>query len=86
MYLRDDNNKNMRNHLLKYGVKKREKAKMFIYYLYHLKASFSSRLQVRLDVAWIQVSNAHQKPWSSEGPEFTETEYLNGRTAEFYYY
>lgn len=51
-------------------------------FIYHLIASFSSRLQVRLDVAWIQVSNAHQKPWSSEGPEFTETEYLNRMTAQ----
>lgn len=28
-------------------------------FINHLKASFSSRLQVRLDVPWIQVSNAH---------------------------
>lgn len=54
-------------------------------FIYHLKASFSSRLQVRLDVPWIQIGNAHQKTWSSEGPEFTETEYLNKRTVEYYY-
>lgn len=42
----------------------------------HLEARFSSRLEVRFDVPWIQVSDAHQKPWSSEGPEFSETEHL----------
>lgn len=47
----------------------------------HLKASFSSRLQIRLDVPWIQVSNAHQKTWSSERPEFTEAEHLSRETA-----
>lgn len=49
---------------------------MFFSEFNHLKASFSSRLQIRLDIPWIQVSNAHQKPWSSEGPEFPETEDL----------
>lgn len=49
----------------------------------HLETSFSSRLEVRLDVPWIQVSDAHQKPWSCEGPELTETEHLRGRTAPF---
>ena len=45
----------------------------------HLEAGFSSRLKVRLNVPWIQVSDTHQKPWSSEGPEFTETEDLDER-------
>lgn len=50
----------------------------------HLEASLSSRLEVRFDVPWIQVSDAHQKPRSSEGPEFTETEHLRRtKTAEF---
>lgn len=50
----------------------------------HLEASFSSRLEVRFDVPWIQVSDAHQKPRSSEGPEFTETEHLRKRWLCFY--
>lgn len=49
----------------------------------HLETSFSSRLEVRFDVPWIQVSDAHQKPWSCEGPKLTETEHLRGRTAVF---
>lgn len=50
----------------------------------HLEASLSSRLEVRFNVPWIQVSDAHQKPRSSEGPEFTETEHLKRtKTAEF---
>lgn len=44
--------------------------------IHHLKASFSSRLQIWLDVSRIQICNAHQKPWSSEGPEFTEAKNL----------
>lgn len=52
----------------------------------HLETSFSSRLEVRFDVPWIQVSDAHQKPRSGEGPEFTETEHLRRRTAEFLLY
>lgn len=49
----------------------------------HLEAGFRSRLEVRFDVAWIQVSDAHQKPGSGEGPELTEAEDLRRRTAGF---
>lgn len=39
----------------------------------YLEASFSTRLQVRLDVPGVQVGYAHQKARPSEGPQFTET-------------
>lgn len=38
----------------------------------HLKSSHCSRLQIRLDVSWVQVGNAHKKSWSRESPEFTK--------------
>lgn len=38
----------------------------------HLKSSHRSRLQIRLDVSWIQVGNTHKKAWSRESPEFTK--------------
>lgn len=40
----------------------------------YLKSSFGSRLQVGLNVTWVQVSYAHQKTRSSEGPEFPQAE------------
>lgn len=40
----------------------------------HLEVSFSPRLQVRLDVTWVQVGYTHQEPRPSEGPQFTETD------------
>lgn len=42
----------------------------------YLEASFSSRLQVGLDVTWVQVGYAHQKARPSEGPQLPETEAL----------
>lgn len=36
----------------------------------YLKPSHCSRLQIRFDVSWIQVGNAHKKAWSRERPEF----------------
>lgn len=53
------------------------------FFIQYLKTSFCPRLQVWFDVPRIQVSNAHQKPRSGEGPEFTETEYLTGRSSWF---
>lgn len=40
----------------------------------YLEASFRTRLQVRLDVTWVQVRYAHQKPRPGEGPQLTQTE------------
>lgn len=39
----------------------------------HLKSSHCSRLQIRLDISWIQVGNTHKKAWSCESPELTKT-------------
>lgn len=38
----------------------------------HLKSSHCSRLQIRFDVSWIQVGNAHKKAGPRESPEFTK--------------
>lgn len=38
----------------------------------HLKSSHCSRLQIRFNVSWIQVGNAHKKSRSRESPEFTK--------------
>ena len=38
----------------------------------YLKPGHCSRLQIRFDVSWIQVGNAHKKAWSRESPEFTK--------------
>lgn len=40
----------------------------------YLELSFGSRLQVRLNVTWIQVGDAHQEAWPSEGPKFPKAE------------
>lgn len=40
----------------------------------HLKSSHCSRLQIRFDVSWIQVGDAHKKARSCECPEFTKAE------------
>ena len=44
----------------------------------HLEACFSSGLKVWLDVARVQVGDAHQEAGPREGPQFTETECLEG--------
>lgn len=41
---------------------------------FHLKSSHCSRLQIGLYVSWIQISDAHEKAWSRECPEFTKAE------------
>lgn len=40
----------------------------------YLEASLGTRLQVRLDVTWVQVCYAHQEARPGEGPELTEAE------------
>lgn len=40
---------------------------------WYLEVSFSPRLQVGLDVTWVQVGYTHQETRPSEGPQFTET-------------
>ena len=40
----------------------------------YLEAGFSSRLQVGLDVTWVQVGYAHQKARPGEGPQLPEAE------------
>lgn len=48
----------------------------------HLKSCFSSRLQVRLNVPWVQICDAHQEARSSKSPEFAETEHLKERSTK----
>lgn len=38
----------------------------------YLEASFGTRLQVRFNVTWVQVGDAHQEARPSESPQFTE--------------
>ena len=48
----------------------------------HLEACFSSGLEVWLDVARVQVGDAHQEARPGESPQFTETECLEGIQAK----
>lgn len=38
----------------------------------YLKPSHCSGLQIRFNVSWIQVGNAHKEAWSRESPQFTK--------------